>query len=143
MDTGIAQIQIPVTEENVDDYDVFADYWTDEQIMTKEDVDTTQAVEDDLVAGAGIFKATDLMGDFAYLSDGTRYGYLSDIIVQDGSISAIVSDARTYGRRGYYAYPYIPRGNMTSQRHDLPYDATQVDTIKNFNYQDLQSRVNP
>lgn len=141
MESGIQQMSVPVTEETVDDYDVFGDYWGDEQVVTAEDVDTTQPVDDDLVAGSGIFKATDLMGDYAYLSDGTPYGYVSDLIVQDGSISAVVSDAATYGRPGYFAYPYSYRGDMMGPRYDLPYGATEVDAIEEFNYENLRSRL--
>lgn len=141
MESGIQQMRVPVTEETVDDYDVFGDYWGDEQVVTAEDVDTTQPVDDDLVAGSGIFKATDLMGDYAYLSDGTPYGYVSDLIVQDGSISAVVSDAATYGRPGYFAYPYSYRGDMMGPRYDLPYGATEVDAIEEFNYENLRSRL--
>lgn len=136
----IEQMQVPVTEETVDDYDVFGDW--DEQVITEDDTDATSVVDDDLVAGSGIFKATDLIGDYAYLSDGVRYGYVADIILQDGEISAIVSDAAAYGQRGYYAYPY-DRGArpMTSGRYDMGYDPVQIDTIENFDYEQLRSRV--
>lgn len=139
----IQQAQVPVTDETLDDYDVYGNYWDDEQIVTDATTDSTQVVDDDLVAGSGIFKATDLIGDYVYLSDGARYGYVSDIIVQDGRIAAIVSDAGNYGRGGYYAYPYSYRGvsPMASPRYDMPYGATDVETIENFNYEQLQSRV--
>jgi len=141
MSGGIAQLQVPVTEDTVDDYDIFGGMWGDEQIVTQDEIDRTQQVDDDLVAGSGIFKATDLMGDYAYLSDGTPYGYVSDLIVQNGSVSAVVSDAATYGRPGYYASPYAYRGDMLGPRYDMPYGATQVDTIESFNYENLQSRL--
>lgn len=129
-----------MTEETVDDYDVFGDYWDDEQVITEANADATQAVDDVLVAGPEIFKATDLIGDYAYLMDGIRYGYVADIIVQDGAISAVVTDAGTYGRRGYYAYPYAYRADMMSPRYDLPYDEAEVGTIENFDYEELQTR---
>lgn len=141
VEDGIQQVQIPVTEETIDDYDVFGDYIFEEQTITEAATEETQPVSDELVAGAGIFKATDLIGDYAYLSDDVRYGYVSDIIVQDGAISAIVVDAAAYGRGGYYAYPYAYRGNMTAPRYDLPYEPVEVDTIDDFDYEQLQSRV--
>lgn len=141
MPTGMEQVQVPVTEETVDDYDVFGDGWFDEQVLTDADTETTQAVDDDLVAGEGVFKATDLIGDYIYLADGARYGYVADIIVQDGQISAIVTDAGAYGRRGYYAYPYSYRGDMTRPRYELPYQPTEIDSIEAFDYEQLQSRV--
>ena len=140
---GIQQMQVPVTEATVDDYDVFGDYWEEDQVITEAATDSSQVVDDDLVAGPGIFKATDLIGSYAYLSDDVRYGYISDIIIEDGAISAIVTDAGAYGRRGYYANPYSYRGvsPMGSPRYDMPYDAAQVDTIEAFDYEQLQSRV--
>ena len=142
MQSGIQQVQVPVTENTVVNYDVFGGYPDDEQVVTADDTGTTQPVSDDLAAGSGIFKATDLMGDYAYLSDDTPYGYVADLIILDGSISAIVSDAAPYGRPGYYAYPYSPytyRGGM--MRYDIPYFASEVDTIDEFDYENLESRV--
>ncbi len=139
---GIQQVQVPVTEATIDDYDVFGGLWSDEQVITDAATDSTQEVSDNLAAGSGIFKATDLMGSYAYLSDGVRYGYISDIIVQDGAISAIVSGATAYGQRGYYAFPY-DRGAraMTGGRYDMGYDPVQIDTIESFDYEQLQSRI--
>jgi sporulation protein YlmC with PRC-barrel domain len=139
----IHQAQVPITEENVDNYDVFGDYWGSEQVITEADTSTTDVVDDDLVVGPGIFKATDLIGSYAYLSDGTRYGYVSDIIVENGVISAIVADAAAYGRGGYYAYPYSYRGisPMGTPQYNMPYNATEIDVIENFDYEKLQSRV--
>lgn len=138
----IQQAQIPVTEENVGNYDVFGDYWGGERVNTEADAGPTDVADDDLLAGPGIFKATDLIGSFTYLSDGMRYGYVSDIIVENGVISAIVADAATYGRGGYYAYPYSYRGisPMGIPRYNMPYNATEIDTIENFDYEQLQSR---
>ncbi len=141
MQSGIQQMEVPVTENTVVKYNVFGDYWDDEQVITEGNVDTAHQVDSDLVAGSGVFKATDLMGDYAYLSDGTPYGYVSDLIVRGATISAVVSDAATYGWPGYYAYPYARRGDMLGPRYDLPYGATEVETIENFNYENLQSRL--
>lgn len=140
LEAGIQQVRIPVTEETVDDYDVFGDYAFDEQVIDEGATDATQPVDDDLVAGEGIFKATDLIGNYASLAGNIRYGYVADLIVQEGSISAIVTDAAAYGRRGYYAYPYAYRGDMNS-RYELPYEASQIETLDDFNYEQLQSRV--
>lgn len=138
----IQQAQIPVTEENVGNYDVFGDYWGGERVNTEADAGPTDVADDDLVAGPGIFKATDLIGSFSYLADGMRYGYISDIIVENGVISAIVADAATYGRGGFYAYPYSYRGisPMGVPHYKMPYNAAEIDTIENFDYEQLQSR---
>jgi sporulation protein YlmC with PRC-barrel domain len=139
----IQQARVPITEENVDNYDVFGGYWGSEPVMIEADTGTTDMVDDDLVVGPGIFKATDLIGSYAYLSDGMRYGYVSDIIVENGVISAIVADTAAYGRQGYYAHPYYYRGTTpmaNNSRYVVPYDGTEIDTIENFDYEQLQSR---
>lgn len=138
---GIARMIIPVTQDTIDDYDVFGDGWFDDQVISAADTAVTQVVDDDLVAGAGIFKATDLIGDYVYLSDGARYGYVADIIVQDGAISAMVTDAGASGRSGFYAYPYAYRADMYGPRYELPYETNDVDTIEAFDYTQMQSRV--
>ncbi|MBS1302620.1 PRC-barrel domain-containing protein, partial [Loktanella sp. SALINAS62] len=140
MTEGTQQIQVPVTEETIDDYDVFDGNWEDEQVITEDATDSTQVVDDDLVAGSGIFKATDLIGSYAYLSEDVPYGYVADIIVQNDAIAAIVTDSTAYGRAGYYAYPYRYTGTspMGTTRYDMQYDATEVDTIESFDYEQLQ-----
>ncbi len=136
----VSQVSVPVTEETVDDYDVFADYWMDENMITESQTESTGLVNDDLTSGPGVFKATDLMGDYAFLSDGVPYGYVADLIVEDGSLAGLVADASSYGRSGYYAYPYSPRTSpAVNTRYQLPYDAVQLDTIQNFDYDQLQS----
>jgi hypothetical protein len=140
---GIETVSVPVTEETVDDYDVFGENWFDEEVITDADASSTGAVDDDLAAGPGVFKATDLIGDYAYLPENVRYGYIADIIVEDGAIGAMVTDATTYGRPGYYAYPYNYRGNppTAGRRYVMPYTATQLDTIENFDYDQLSTSV--
>ncbi|WP_292294702.1 PRC-barrel domain-containing protein [Marivita sp.] len=138
----ISLAQVPVTEDEVDNFDVFGAAEGDGMIA-EGDASGTNVVDDDLVAGQGIFKATDLIGDYAYLADGVRYGYVADIIVQDGAITAVVSDAASYGRSGYYAYPYEDGrvSPLMGARYQMPYDQAQIDTIENFDYTQLQSRV--
>jgi hypothetical protein len=58
------RVAVPVTEENVEDYSSFS-----EERLTRTTAGRTQVVADDLAAGQGIWKATDLIDDRAYLSD--------------------------------------------------------------------------
>jgi sporulation protein YlmC with PRC-barrel domain len=138
-DDGIEQIEVPVTEETVDNFDVFGGSAGEEQIDEDATTEVTP-VNDDLDAGPGVFKATDLMGDYVYLTDDVEYGYVADLLVQDGTLSAIVADARSYGQAGYYAYPYNFSGTapMDSSRYDLPYNTTEIDTLENFDYTQLE-----
>jgi hypothetical protein len=61
-------------------------------------------VEEDLATGPQLIKATDIIGDTAFLNNAERYGYISDILVNDGRLAAVVADTRIYGR-GYRAFP--------------------------------------
>lgn len=138
----VSQAQVPVTEEEVDNFDIFGATEGDDTVA-EGDASDTNVVDDDLTAGEDVFKATDLVGDYAYLSDGVRYGYVADLIVEGGEISAVVSDAASYGRSGYYAYPYQEGRGSTAMgpRYQMPYDQAEIDTIENFDYTQLQSRA--
>lgn len=137
---SIGRIDIPVTEATVDDYDVFGDYVFDFDTLLEAETDVSGPVNDDLVAGPGIFRASDLIGDFTYLADGVRYGYIADLVVSEGEVAAIVTDAASAGRRGYFAYPYVYRGvsPMAGPSYIMPYGAPQVDTIESFDYDRLR-----
>ncbi len=100
----IEQAVVPVTENTVEDYDVFDGLFEGETI-TEGDAQATEILEGSVGTGPGVFKATDLIGDYAYLSDGGRYGYIADVLVEDGAVAAIMTDPASYGRWGYYAYP--------------------------------------
>ncbi len=141
VDGEIGQVRIPVTEETIDDYDVFGDGWFDEEVITSDGTDATQPVDDDLAAGAGVFKATDLIGDYTYLQENIRYGYVADLIVQDGALGAVVMDGGANGRRGYYGYPYAEQADMNAGRYNMPYDTEQIDTIENFDYERMRSNT--
>jgi len=140
---GIGELTVLVTETNIGDYDVFGDYWGSEELVTAADMTgSAEPVNDDITTGPSIFKATDLIGDYVFLSDNVRYGYISDLIVQDGAIAAIVTDASAYGRNGYYAYPYPGAVTpMGSARYDLPYNSVEIDTIDAFDYEQLKSNA--
>ena len=138
---SIDQAAVPVTEETVEDYDVF-DGLFEEETITEDEAQTTETLEGSVATGPNIFKATDLIGDYVYISDGMRYGYIADILVEDGAVAAIVTDAAAYGRPGYYAYPYSYRGVSPDQgpRYVMPYPTSLLDTIEQFDYEQLTSR---
>lgn len=137
----IDQAAVPVSEETVEEYDVF-DGLFEEETITEDEAQTTDTLEGSVATGPNIFKATDLIGDYAYLSDGARYGYIADILVEDGTVAAIVTDAASYGRGGYYAYPYSYRGVSPADgsRYVMPYSGSLLDTIEQFDYEQLKTR---
>lgn len=100
-------VSVPVTEETVGDYDLFASSGLPQDanpvLNVVEDVD-------DEVLGSGLWRASELMGDYVRLLNEEdtwqNFGYISDLMIDDGAIAAtIVSSAGRYGP-GMYAYPY-------------------------------------
>lgn len=144
VEVGDGSIAVPVTEENVEEFSIFGEGG----FYHEEAAQDVQQVDDDLTAGAGVFKATDLIGDYAYLTGGERYGYVDDVVVREGAIEAVVIDAGAYGTPGYYAYPYrgygygYAEGGMDAGygtgygpgnwRYDVGYDADEITVIDTF-----------
>ena len=131
------RIEIPINEESADDYAIFGD----RSALLKEDADRIVTVDEETQTGTKIFKATDLIGDYAYLTEDVQYGYVSDLVVQDGKVSAVVIDASRYARPGYYAYPYGATDGWrpSGLRFQLPYSEGEIASIDTFNY-DLMKR---
>lgn len=138
VEIGDEQVIVPLTEETIDDYSIFAE----PGFFFDETASEVTAVDDDLETGMGIFKATDLIGDYAYLTGDQRYGYVYDLVIQDDKLTSVVVSADAYGRPGYYAYPYSGYGyglGMNSWRYDLPYSAEDITIIDTFDYGQMQT----
>jgi len=93
-----------------------------------------------------VFRASEFIGDYAYLNTDTPYGYVSDLIVENGQLSAMVMDSSRYNNRpGYYAYPYYTRVGSTwnpyDRRYQMPYDNAAVDQVKAFDYDKMTNSI--
>ncbi|MCG5480624.1 MAG: PRC-barrel domain-containing protein [Ensifer alkalisoli] len=131
-----ARFTVPVTEENADDFAAAGD----RSVLREGETGQVSTVDDDLATGPDLFKATDIIGDTAFLNNAERYGYLNDIIVNDGKLAAVVADTRAYGR-GYYAYPYTgPTAWRDPARYTLPYGAEDVAVLQVFDYSQMQRK---
>lgn len=100
-------VAIPVTEDNIAEFDLFAS-----SSLPKDDGIAEEIVEgvDDQGLGTGLWRASELIGDYVRVQDDSEnwvnFGYVSDLLVEDGTISAtLVSTTARYGP-GTYAYPY-------------------------------------
>ncbi|HEV7433596.1 MAG TPA: PRC-barrel domain-containing protein [Pseudorhizobium sp.] len=142
-------VVIPVTEENADDYSVLA-------IPTQEQV--AQNVVSNLDGeelGPRAWRASELIGDIARIrGDGAEeagnagtvaqnrpmgyqgYGYVDDLIFNDGKIVAAVVDRDAgYGTRGRFAYPFYGYnyGWAPGNRYyDMPYNRDEASTVEPF-----------
>lgn len=140
-------VAIPVTEDNVSEYDLFeSSPLQGDSVLAEEIVEGV----DDKELGMELWRASDLIGDYVRVQgDGTdwvNFGYVSDVLIDDGSIAAtLVSTTARYGM-GTYAYPY-PRGssaayggwtpNATIQ--DLPILVGDATTLPQFEMDRMQS----
>ena len=91
---------------------------------------------------ARAWRVSELIGDYARLvgdGDPVDYGYVSDVILQDGAVSAvIVQPAYQYGI-GYQAYPYAGAGwDAGTPYYDVPYDEVEVGDLAPFDYERLE-----
>ncbi|MCF6370220.1 PRC-barrel domain-containing protein [Rhizobium halophilum] len=142
-------VVIPVTEENADDYSVLA-------IPTQEQVAQNVVSNlDDEELGPRAWRASELIGDIARIrGDGVEeagnagtvaqnrpmghqgYGYVDDLIFNDGKIVAAVVDRDAgYGTRGRFAYPFYGYnyGWAPGNRYyDMPYNRDEATTVEPF-----------
>ena len=110
---GMEYVTVPVTEETLDQYSVFGEGWDAQETPR-------------------LWRASELIDDYASLTDVMAYGVVDDIIIsREGEITAvIVAPDVAYGRTGPRAYPYYgydygfdPAANLYS----LPY--TEAETL--------------
>ena len=132
---GTDNVLIPVTEETVGDYSIFND-----NVTYLDAANQIQQVEGDGIGkvetGPRVWRATDLIGDYARVKRGDRfgnYGYVNDLIIRNGQIAAtVVSPDSGYGRGGSYAYPYP--GYTAGDYYNLPYAEDELGGVEPFEY---------
>lgn len=135
--------QIPVTEDNVSEYGLYAD----PSIVSKSNLQSTRVVDDDLIAGRKTWKLTGLVDDYAVLNDGAGYGYIDDAIFNEqGKLQAIVvqPDYAGYGVGGRFAYPFYGTGygwSPDAEAYDLRYDAEDLADSDPFEYERMQGQA--
>jgi sporulation protein YlmC with PRC-barrel domain len=122
----LAWVQIPVDEDNVDDFSLFDD--------------------DEVTTGPRAWKASELIDDYVTLQGVARYGMVNDLIFsQDGQLEAVV----VYPDVGYgvgvgrpYAYPFYGYDygfDPGLDTYDLPYTMNEINELGPFDYHALQS----
>lgn len=138
LSTDLDNVKVPIDADSVDQYMTFGE----RSVLLKEQADRIVTVQENSDTGTEVFKATDLIGDYAYLDDGVQYGYVDDLLVRKGRLSAIVIDAHGYDRPGHFAFPYgldgawLPHG----LRYEVPYTSGQIAAIQTFDYDQMKRR---
>ncbi len=120
-------VLVPVTEDTVDEYSLFAGEEPDVATLSEE----VRSGLDDQELGPRAWRISELVGDFARIrqDEGFRdYGYVSDVLIDGGRVvAAVVNPDYTYGIRGPIAYPYYGEGFRPGSRYyDMPYDEDEV-----------------
>lgn len=130
-------LTIPVTAETVDDYGLYPD----EMMTQAEAATTTEQVDDSMTTGQRVWRATELIGDYARLWDSdsyVNYGYVSDIIINDAQIGAVLvmpsGGMRTPGAYGYPYYGSQYGWAPGAPTYDLPYGSQDIESVDSFDY---------
>lgn len=120
------RIDVPISEENVEDYSLFGEYG----YLTAQETQQSQVVGDELRVGPRAWKATDLMGDYARLEDAVNYGYVDDLLVSmDGQLEAVVVEPDVGVGGGPYALPYYGYRygwDPALDFYDVPYAEAEI-----------------
>lgn len=123
-DEGEPRVQVPVTEDTVDDYDVFGGVGGEFRVVDDDEPYTPRG-----------WRATELIDDYVTLEDGRRYGWVDDLIfAKNGRLNAVVVDA-VYGGYGSYAYPYYGYGYGFRPGYNyyaLPYSEIDIKDLAPF-----------
>ena len=130
-------IIVPVTEDTV------GDYGFDQEVFSAESA-ATEAVTgvDDAEVMRG-WRASEFIGDYARIRNGDvygNYGYVSDLILRDGQVAAVVVQPDAAYGGGYRAYPYYGYGagygwNAGSPYYDMPYGEQDIGGMEEFDYE--------
>lgn len=131
-------LKIPVTEDNFDDYTLFAE----KSYITMERLQQARQVDDSVATGPETWRLTALLGDYAALENGDGFGYVDDAIFsKDGQLQAVIvqSSLAAYGY-GTYAFPfhgYAYGWRPYQHAYVVPYGPAVIDTLEPFRYDDF------
>lgn len=119
-------VEIPVTEDTLDQYSVF-DYSGLPGTKMGDDI-VSDIANQDLF---GVWRASDLIGDYVRIQDDDRawfnYGYVSDLVVRDAQIiSTVVATDQSLGGEDY-AYPLFDRPTPPGTSRGLPWSSQVYD----------------
>ena len=130
-ENGEANVQVPVTEETVEDYDLFGGIGGEFRVVDDDEPFTPRG-----------WRVTELINDYVTLEGGVRYGWVEDLVFDEaGRLEAVVVDA-AYGVYGPYAYPYYGYGygfRPGYPYYELPYGEAEVAELEPFDYEQLET----
>jgi sporulation protein YlmC with PRC-barrel domain len=119
LDDDDLRVVVPVTQDNLNDYGLFATY----------DEGPFEEVDDD---GEGMrgWRVTEILDDYVMLADGDRYGWVDDAIFDENAeLVAVVVNAvgpDVYGRVGYPFYGRSYGWGPGENAYTVPYERADV-----------------
>lgn len=128
---------VPLTEETVGEYDMFETDWITATDAASEVISEVDGAE----TGPRAWRLRELIGDYVRLSGqgaALNYGYVSDVVLRDGEIAAVVVEPSAAYGGGYRAFPYFGYGygwTPGAAYYDLPYGETEVSGMEAFDYE--------
>ena len=89
--------------------------------------------------GPRSFRASELQGDFVTLKGGEAYGYVRDLLFDQGGklLAVVVATDVAYDADGYYAYPYYGYDygfDPGLDNYSLPYTGDEIGEYEPFDY---------
>ena len=111
-----------------------------EEYISQQDLSRTQQVEDDVEAGTGVWKLTDLLDDYATVGDGIGYGYIDNILFsREGDVQAVIVETGADFGAGTYAYPFYGYGygygwNPGQTAYYTQYNEDEVGDMESFDF---------
>lgn len=132
----LRRVYVPVTEENVESYRAAP------SLITRA-LARPVRVDEDMRTGPQVWKATDLLNDYVYLSGRVPFGYVRDLIFDsDGRLYAFVVSADASWGGGSYALPFTSDGwHPQSDRYHAPFDEREVRELDPLDYTQLDDGV--
>lgn len=116
---GEPRVEIPVTEETVEDYDLYGGVGGEFRVVDDDEPFTPRS-----------WRVTELINDYVTLEGGARYGWVEDLLFdQGGRLQAVVVDAAYGPAYGPYAYPFYGYGYGFYPGYDyygMPYTGEEI-----------------
>lgn len=142
---GLESVRIPVTEEAMERYEDFTRAMLTARVAGEEitPVEDEGWFADDVATGPRAWRVEELIGDYAYLTEGAPYGYVRDIVFDENAeIAAVVISAGAAWGYGTYAYPYAGWGyrgwTPYGARYPVPYTEEEVRGAEPFETRELR-----
>lgn len=128
-------VQIPVTEDNLDQYDLYGENST----VSKDVFQQKAAVAEGAETGERTWKLSELINDYSNLQSGAGYGYVDNAVFsQEGELLAVlIMSAGGYGpgtmAYPFYGYSYGWQPGFSS--YQLPYSEQDVSEMTAFDFE--------